>query len=110
VPDPPNGKNVNVRDGGADGTAVTYFFDLSEFGWTNLDRWYLGWGFVSKPKSTMSANLSGRAFANMRGPCAPLVQHTLRNGGTACVLYVGPITVNGTGAVRIGIDAGGTMY
>lgn len=40
VPDPPNGKNVNVRDGGADGTAVTYFFDLSQFGWTNLDRWY----------------------------------------------------------------------
>jgi len=38
-----NGENddAKIRDGqGADGEFITYQFDIGEFGWTNLDRWY----------------------------------------------------------------------
>lgn len=39
VADPVGGQNVGVREG-PDGIGVGYFYDLGEFGWTNLDRWY----------------------------------------------------------------------
>lgn len=33
--------DAKIRDGqGADGEIVTYQFDIGDFGWTNLDRWY----------------------------------------------------------------------
>jgi len=33
--------DVKVRDGqGADGEFATYNYDIGDFGWTNLDRWY----------------------------------------------------------------------
>ncbi len=33
--------DAKIRDGqGADGEFVTYQYDLGDFGWTNLDRWY----------------------------------------------------------------------
>jgi len=32
---------VEIRDGqGADGEFATYNYDIGDFGWTNLDRWY----------------------------------------------------------------------
>ena len=38
-----NGENddAQIRDGqGADGEFATYNYDIGDFGWTNLDRWY----------------------------------------------------------------------
>jgi hypothetical protein len=38
-----NGENddAQIRDGqGADGEYATYNYDIGEFGWTNLDKWY----------------------------------------------------------------------
>ncbi|VAW24338.1 hypothetical protein MNBD_BACTEROID04-2040, partial [hydrothermal vent metagenome] len=33
--------DVEIRDGqGADGEFATYNYDIGDFGWTNLDRWY----------------------------------------------------------------------
>ncbi|WP_456420480.1 hypothetical protein [Lutibacter sp.] len=33
--------DVEIRDGqGADGEYATYNYDIGDFGWTNLDRWY----------------------------------------------------------------------
>ncbi len=33
--------NAQIRDGqGADGEFATYNYDIGDFGWTNLDRWY----------------------------------------------------------------------
>jgi hypothetical protein len=33
--------NAQIRDGqGADGVFATYSYDIGDFGWTNLDRWY----------------------------------------------------------------------